>query len=106
MLSSLMTPAVLITFTLLVTAAALALTTPVWAQSRPEVNDGTNPTLLATRAGIQYKYSDFETVFSNALFEASYSAPLGPGKNKPLNFNHPYTARLLLRWADGQAAIE
>lgn len=33
------------------TATALAIVTPAWAQSQPEVNNGINPTILATTFG-------------------------------------------------------
>ncbi|SFL56628.1 hypothetical protein [Shimia aestuarii] len=74
------------------TASALALATPAWAQSTPEVNNGTDPTLLATSAGIQYKYTDFGSGFSNGLFEASFGVPFGQGKNKSLSVTVPYAS--------------
>ena len=64
----------------IMTATALTFVTPAWAQSQPEVNNGTNPTLLATSAGIQYKYTDFGSGFSNDLAEAFFSVPFGAKK--------------------------
>lgn len=88
-------PTVLSTSTALMTATVLAATTPVWAQSQPEVNNGTNPTLLATSAGIQYKYTDFGSGLSNDLFEASFGVPFGQGKNKSLSVTVPYASGLI-----------
>lgn len=75
-----------------ITSTVLALATPVWAQSQSEVNNGTDPTLLATSAGIQYKYSDFGSGLSNNLFEANFGVPFGPGKRKSLSINIPYAS--------------
>lgn len=76
----------------IITATALAFVTPAWAQPQPEVNNGTNPTLLATTAGIQYKYTDFRSGFSNGLFEAQFGVPFGPGNNMSLAFTLPYAS--------------
>ncbi|MCV2874592.1 hypothetical protein OEZ71_20020 [Defluviimonas sp. WL0050] len=74
------------------TVCSAILVTGAWAQSQPEVNNGTNPTILATSAGIQYKYSDFGSGFSNGLLEASFTVPFGPGNNKALTFTLPYAS--------------
>jgi len=74
------------------TATALALVTPAWAQSQPEVNNGTNPTVLATSAGIQYKYTDFGSGLSNDLFEANFGVPFGSRKNMSMTFTLPYAS--------------
>jgi hypothetical protein len=74
----------------IMTATALGLAAPAWAQSQPEVNNGTNPTLLATNAGVQYKYTDFGSGLSNDLLEAYYGVPFGPGNNMSLTFTLPY----------------
>ena len=78
--------------TAITTATALALVTPAWAQSQSEVNNGTNPTILATTAGIQYKYTDFGSGFSNGLFEAYTSVPFGLGNSMSLEVRLPYTS--------------
>ncbi len=83
---------ILITSTAITTATALALVTPAWAQSQSEVNNGTNPTILATNAGIQYKYTDFGSGFSNGLYEAYFGIPFGPGNPMALELRLPYTS--------------
>jgi hypothetical protein len=76
-------------YSIVAVAATALLTAPAWAQDAnvgtlaqerandQEVNNGTNPTILATTAGIQYKYTDFGSGFSNDLFEAYSLVPFG-----------------------------
>lgn len=75
-----------------ITATALALATPVWAKFQPVVNNGTNPTSLASSACVQCKYSDLGWGFSNDVFEANFSGPFGPGRNKALSYTAPYAS--------------
>ncbi len=72
------------------TAAALALAlAPATAE---EANNGTNPTLLSTVAGVQAKYTDLRAGRSNTLLEAVYTQPFGAAKNMSLGVTVPYAS--------------
>lgn len=91
-------------YSIVAVAATALLTAPAWAQDAnvgtlaqerandQEVNNGTNPTILATTAGIQYKYTDFGSGFSNDLFEAYSLVPFGAGNNMSLEFRLAYAS--------------
>jgi len=70
-------------------AAAAFAASPCIAE---EVNNGTNPTVLATSALVQYKHNDLRNGISTGLFEASYSQPIGEKKNMSLTLNLPYAS--------------
>lgn len=55
-----------------------------------EVNNGTNPTLLSTKAGIQYQYTDFGDGFYSGLMELNYGRPFGEKKNMSLEVTVPF----------------
>lgn len=55
-----------------------------------EVNNGTNPTLLATTAGIQYTYNDIRGGLSSGLWEAYVGVPFGSRKQFQLQLTVPY----------------
>jgi hypothetical protein len=72
---------------------------PVTAQKDTgEINNGTNPTLLTTQAGVQYQYNEVSSDLNTGLFEAFYTQPFGeggkrafritvPGSDSPFNSN-------------------
>ncbi len=55
-----------------------------------EINNGTNPTLLTTTAGIQYQYNQINSDLDAGLFEAFFRVPFGPTKNMAFEFTLPY----------------
>ncbi|SDG61167.1 hypothetical protein [Alloyangia pacifica] len=55
-----------------------------------EINNGTNPTLLTTQAGIQYQFSQITDDLDAGLWEAFYTQPFGDG-SKAFRFTLPYT---------------
>lgn len=57
---------------------AALLVSPTVAE---EVNNGTNPTLLATTMGTQYQYTNLGDGFSAGLYEAYYTRPFGEKGN-------------------------
>lgn len=57
-----------------------------------EINNGTNPTLLTTTAGIQYKHSDLRNGATSGLFEAFYAQPFGANKQYSLQLTLPYAS--------------
>ena len=88
-------------------AAILLLTTTVFgsqvaaqdtasgqiAQNRANnegVNNGTNPTLLSTKAGIQYQYNQINSSLNAGLWEAFFTVPFGAKKNMALELTLPY----------------
>lgn len=85
-------------------AATILLTAPAWAQDAnigtfakerteaEEVNNGTNPTLLSTIAGVQYTYYDFaNSNKSSGLWEAYAAVPFGSRKQFLWTLTTPYT---------------
>lgn len=50
--------------------------TPVNVEERMEINNGTNPTLLTTQAGIQYQHTEIGSGLNAGLFEAFYTQPI------------------------------
>lgn len=54
-----------------------------------EINNGTNPTLLTTQAGIQYQSNRLTSGDTIGLFEAFYVQPFGAG-DKALRFTVPF----------------
>lgn len=81
--------------TALLTAPALAQenvgTLPQKRADGEEVNNGTNPTLLSTIAGIQYTYSDFaNSGRSSGLWEAFAAVPFGSRKQFQFTLTAPY----------------
>lgn len=62
------------------------------AHAEEEVNNGTDPTRLATTAAIQYKHTDLRTNGSTGLFEALYTHPLGAQKRMSLTVTVPYAS--------------
>ena len=84
-------------------AAIILLTAPAWAQDGnvgtlaqkradgEELNNGTNPTILSTIAGIQYTYNEFaNSSRSSSLWEALAAIPFGPKKQFQLTLTTPY----------------
>jgi hypothetical protein len=83
-------------------AAAVGFAAPVLAQDAnvgtlaqkraddEVVNNGTNPTLLSTTAGIQYTYNDIRGGFSSGLWEAYVGIPFGSLKQFQLQLTVPY----------------
>lgn len=55
-----------------------------------EINNGTNPTLLTTQAGIQYQYNEINSNLNTGLLEAFYTQPIGDG-SKALRFTLPFS---------------
>jgi len=53
--------------------------TLVNVEERMEINNGTNPTLLTTQAGIQYQHTDIGSGLHAGQFEAFYTQPFGDG---------------------------
>lgn len=82
--------------TVLLAAPALAQDANVGALAQKranaeEVNNGTNPTLLTTTAGIQYTYSDFaNSNLSAGLWEAYVGIPFGSRKQFQFQLTVPY----------------
>ncbi|MBW0159568.1 hypothetical protein [Sedimentimonas flavescens] len=64
-----------------------------------EVNNGTNPTLLTTQAGIQYQYSEINSDVNTGLLEAFYLKPIGDG-DKAFRFTVPFSRNSLLSDGD------
>lgn len=62
------------------------------AINQAEINNGTNPTLLTTRAGIQYEYNKFTAGQNSGLWEAYASLPFGANKNMSLELTLPYAS--------------
>lgn len=58
-------------------------------QKVEEINNGTNPTLLTTQAGIQYQFNQITDDLDSGLWEAFYTQPFGDG-SKALRFTLPY----------------
>jgi len=74
---------------------AFSAVTPSWAQearTHSDVNNGTDPTRLATTAGIQLQTTDFGSGLSADLFEAYYSIPIGSEKRMALEFRLTYAS--------------
>ncbi|SLN59496.1 hypothetical protein ROG8370_02742 [Roseovarius gaetbuli] len=83
-------------------AAIIVLAAPVSAQDvnvgtlaqrrvdNQEVNNGTNPTLLTTSAGIQYTYNDIRGGFSSGMWEAFVGVPFGSRKQFQFQVTVPY----------------
>lgn len=71
---------------------ATAFATQIQAQDTQPVNNGTNPTLLTTRATLTYQYNRVNAgpSLNTDVFEASVSAPFGPTRNMALEFTLPY----------------
>ena len=63
---------------------------PVRTESQSERNKGADPTRLSTSAGVQYKYTDFESGFSNELFEGFYLTPIGMAERTAVGFRVPF----------------
>lgn len=81
--------------TVLLTAPALAQDANVGTLAAKraageEVNNGTNPTLLSTTAGIQYTYNDIRGGLSSGLWEAYVGIPFGSLKQFQLQLTVPY----------------
>jgi hypothetical protein len=80
----------------------LTMTSPVSAQDAnvgtlaqkraegEEINNGTNPTLLTTTAGIQYTYNDIRGGFSSGLWETYVGIPFGSRKQFQFQLTVPY----------------
>jgi len=81
--------------TIFLTAPALAQDANVGAVAEKTansevVNNGTNPTLLSTTAGIQYTYNDIRGGFSSGLWEAYFGMPFGSRKQFSFQLKVPY----------------
>ena len=57
-------------------------------ESKEEINNGTNPTLLTTQAGIQFQHTDIGSGLDAGLFEAFYTQPI-LGGNKAFRVTVP-----------------
>ena len=71
---------------------AILLVVATFPAAAEEVNNGTNPTLLSTSAGIQAKYNGLLAGRSSTLFEAFYTQPFGEVKNMALGVTLPYAS--------------
>ncbi|PYG31034.1 hypothetical protein C8N36_10588 [Pelagimonas varians] len=60
------------------------------AQEFQQINNGTNPTLLTTQAGLQYQLNRVNTNLDTGLLEAFYTRPFGDG-SKAIRFNVPFS---------------
>ncbi len=87
--------------TALLTAPALAQNANVGALAQKradgeEVNNGTNPTLLSTIAGVQYTYNDFaNSSRSSGVWEAFAAIPFGSRKQFQFTLTAPYAGSAL-----------
>ncbi|MEV8465160.1 hypothetical protein AB0T83_00010 [Fluviibacterium sp. DFM31] len=63
---------------------------PQVQQDFEEINNGTNPTLLTTQAGIQYQFNKINPNLDTGLFEFFYTQPIGDG-SKALRFTFPWS---------------
>lgn len=72
--------------------AALAFGASASSLAAEDVNNGTNPTLLTTSAGVQFKYNDLSAGLSSDLFEAHYTRPFGAKKNMSLGVTVPFAS--------------
>ncbi|MDW4496416.1 hypothetical protein R5H30_00365 [Sulfitobacter sp. D35] len=59
------------------------------SQESGEINNGTNPTLLTTQAGIQYQYNQINPDLNTGLLEFFYTRPIGAG-DKAFRFTVPF----------------
>ena len=86
-------------------AVLMAFSTPVIAQdganldqvqrkidSAGEVNNGTNPTLLATKLTHQYEYTDLGSGFYVGLLENIYTIPFGDSNQFAIEVNVPFAS--------------
>lgn len=76
-----------------------------------EINNGTNPTLLTTQAGIQYQYNEINSDLNTGLFEAFYTQPFGEAGTRAFRFtvpgsDSPFNARPRLGEAEDAAAVD
>ena len=74
-----------------------------------EINNGTNPTLLTTQAGIQYQYNEINSDLNTGLAEMFYTQPFGAGGKRAFRLtipgsDSPFNARPIL--GDASAAAE
>ncbi|MFD0979975.1 hypothetical protein [Tropicimonas aquimaris] len=58
-----------------------------------EINNGTNPTLLTTQAGIQYQFNKINKDLDTGLLELFYTQPIGDGSK---------AIRLTVPWSDSE----
>jgi len=59
------------------------------AANQEAINNGTNPTLLTTKAGVQFQYNDINRNLDSDLLEFFYSQPIGDG-SKAFEFTLPF----------------
>lgn len=89
-----------------------AMAAPAFAQDDlAEINNGTNPTLLTTQAGVQYQYNEINSDLNTGLFEAFYTQPFGAGGKRAFRItvpgsDSPFNARPRLGGAADAAATD
>ena len=76
-----------------------------------EINNGTNPTLLTTQAGIQYQYNKINSDLNTGFFEAFYTQPFGAEKKRAFRItvpgsDSPYNSRPRLGGDASAAAMD
>ena len=59
------------------------------AANQEAINNGTNPTLLTTKAGVQLQYNEINSNLDSDLLEFLYSQPIGDG-SKAIEFTLPF----------------
>lgn len=93
-LKSLCTATLFLTAALVGTCQAQDLASGALAQKRvnqaAEVNNGTNPTQLSTKAGIQYQYSAIDSDLWIGTWEAYVGVPIGAKKNMAIDLKVTY----------------
>ncbi len=60
------------------------------AANQEAINNGTDPTLLTTTAGVQYKYNDLLAGADTSLLEFYYSRPIGAAKRMSWQLTLPF----------------
>ncbi len=88
---------------LLLVVAPNCLSAPLFAQDGSnlpelqrdleEINNGTNPTLLTTQAGIQYQFNQIDPDLDTGVLELFYTQPIGDGSK---------AFRITVPWSDSE----
>ena len=83
-------------FKICVTLALLLMLTGTLSHAADDnINNGTDPTRLATTFLAQYKYSQLRRDDSVGLFEAQYTHPIGAAKHMSLGINVPFASGVI-----------
>lgn len=59
------------------------------ANEPADINNGSNPILLTTQAGIRYQYNEINSDLNTRLFEALCTQPFGAGGKRALRITVP-----------------